>query len=1389
MPIDPDLLAIAYQTEEIAQVQVDPELMAIANATGMEEADKASAVDLQKEQMYKFAQRELEGAPSAYLRTATRKIGATVAGLGARVLGYEETADKLHRLAGAYTQAHSEKVERELPWGVSHVMKAGTEITAQAPVVAGTLMTGAGAAGLIAQASVTTADAAYTEAKDAGKSKREAAYHATAVGLIEGGATAAFQAVGLGGVEKVLGKGGSKAATAGVKGTMKRLGITIATELPEEVSINFAQSFVLWYDRVDPGAMNPERLKSSTADVILQTILTAGAYSAPSLAAGGITTGQQEKIATKVAAKRAKITEIASEGRAPTRSEWTELGFSKWTARDAGQRQAMVEDMAAVVQEQDAAAEPVIDAEVVPQEEGPAVQVDPELLAIAQEAPRVAGIEPDAAQVEQQGLAAEDTTQQQAAPVEAVSGLLEGEAMTDALGEQVAPQEEVTGIHKKIAEEIRAGLDLPGLEGQAPQTQVQWLGKAGNRMRSDPRWIGATIRDVIATPRNLTAEEAAGFNLELAKLNNEINTQAEKTNSDDPVEAAIAESRSDDAIAQVDALLTAAASAGTEWGRAGVAMQMVLREDFSIGRLSHLEKTAKGAPLTVEEEGELRQLARRNAELEAQAEIVRKDAQELIDLRELTKAIGKAKGKAPTKRKVAAKKRAKESTETFRAATKNLMQFGSPDVKAFLKGESGAMKIPAEIIDACVEVVKSHVDLGVVTFAEFWANAKPDVGMFEDAKESFSEAWNQVGVEVDPIKVDDVSAIRNHASRMIEAVVRGGETDLGQVVADVQVEMQKVCEGFTKRQTTDAITRQGPYTVTKQQASKARLDLAEVKKQLRLQGKLDAIEEGKDPSAREAGKPVAKSAEEVSLRNQIASAEAASPVVRRRRANQKEKAYLRQLEQALENARDTLANVGSEKVAAKPEAERSEEARHLQFEIAQVRQEIEGRRAQHKRNQRSRGRKAFDATVETVNLARTIVTCVDLPLLRQGMFGMAAHPIKTGTAAVKIVPTGIIGVLAGRGWKKGLTAERAYTHAEDIKARGNYQQAKRTGLVITEVAGGVSKQEEVYVGHILKKFEGTEGILGWLAEPLARSERAYTMILNEIRMDAFDNMAATLGKDGTVTDAQAKVISNFANITSGRGSLWVFENSAVGMAMTFFAPRYVTSRFQLSLIEPVKLATGVGHEEGTRALLIKEYGRAAAGLASFLSAIALFVGAFGDEEDYFSIETDPRSTDFLKTKIGNRRLDLFAGLSQTLVLIARVAWNIKTTAKGKRVDLFRPDYAGDSAFDVVADHGRSKLAPWLSTTIDYKTGENIVGQDVSLLGRGEDEQSALLSLFVPFTFGDIKDVWGEKGTPVNALSTTLALLGMSLQTYDVESKQKGVVPNPFWGQDEADWEE
>lgn len=433
----------------------------------------------------------------------------------------------------------------------------------------------------------------------------------------------------------------------------------------------------------------------------------------------------------------------------------------------------------------------------------------------------------------------------------------------------------------------------------------------------------------------------------------------------------------------------------------------------------------------------------------------------------------------------------------------------------------------------------------------------------------------------------------------------------------------------------------------------------------------------------------------------------------------------------------------------------TKESAHLSYEATKAKVEWQKKLIQERLKQRPVHKKVFGAIGETLNTARVLMTTGELSaVLRQGGFGVLGSPFR----AAKAFPAM---------FKALISEERMHKVNMEIASRPNYPLYVRSKLFLAEHGHSLSKMEEAYmnswledpVPQFIKKHYPKTAAGIQKVNPVAATQRAFSTFLNKLRADSFDVLAERLvRRKEELTPERAETISNFINITTGRGTVGRAENfklaesALVGMNKLFFAPRWVLSRFQTITGQPLRRSAFKDRDLATTRVIAEEY-------ASYLAGLAVIYGLW--KMNGGEIGTDPKSTDFGKLIVGNQRIDLMSGLQQATVFLVREITGEKTTRKGKTVPIIgeKIPFGGDDAWDVGMNFLRTKLAPIPSSTVDLRVGKDVAGRKVTL----ESEAKELTS---PLTYQDIYKAMRDQDVPEGTAMMLLAIFGASVTTQD-----------------------
>ncbi|NQT14143.1 MAG: hypothetical protein HQ582_15420, partial [Planctomycetes bacterium] len=428
-----------------------------------------------------------------------------------------------------------------------------------------------------------------------------------------------------------------------------------------------------------------------------------------------------------------------------------------------------------------------------------------------------------------------------------------------------------------------------------------------------------------------------------------------------------------------------------------------------------------------------------------------------------------------------------------------------------------------------------------------------------------------------------------------------------------------------------------------------------------------------------------------------------------------------------------------------------EAIREKKVEISAVKREALREISRIKRAQRPQIQKVAEIVPEALNASRAILTSFDLSaVLRQGGVLSAAHPVLSKDAIEPML----------RAFASEHGQETATVMISELPTAELAQQA---GLEITTDEASLEAMEEAYMSRLAGKIPG-----------VSHSARAYMTFLNVQRATVFDALVEKLGRGGEVTLDEAKVLANWVNVASGRGNMGRAQGAAAALATVFFAPRYVLSRFQLILGQPLLTGMLKGQRAGrARYMIAQEYVRMATGYALFYGTFAMAAALLWDpdDEDKPTLTFDWRSADFGKLKFGETRIDPLAGHAQAMTLLGRLRSGETVNAQGKVTPLMGEErkYGGPSIAGTLGRFTRSKLSPAVGTGVDVLARENVVGEKVT-------PASGALDLVTPLIWEDVTEAMEAQGVAKGTAIGILAILGMSSQTYGERTEYQRAKP-------------
>jgi hypothetical protein len=908
-------------------------------------------------------------------------------------------------------------------------------------------------------------------------------------------------------------------------------------------------------------------------------------------------------------------------------------------------------------------------------------------------------------------------------------------------------QPKVYGVKKETIPEER-------LEDHVSKTEAEMI-QEGRTARE----TGEVDAEVLATALNIRPRTTSDvenmamldYRRELGgqwnKVYDELEVAREKGDTD---AIGIAETNLEAVESKQQSLEKAILESGTELGRSLYSKQLMVDEYGLQTQIRKYERENKGKiPKEIQQKFEEydRQLKKLNKQIQDYEERGKAATAEAA-LKEPPRRPRKQKIKPKGSFKSAFTKGAEGADAWLKDVDDQLKKFGQETLGVNLPVAVAQIGIKAartavkagkalsEVVDAAVNAVRN---------SDWYKNASAeDKAQAEGRMRGMFAGKGEVGA---PYMLNDKLRVPND---LIRQYVEEGVDNIGDLVKAIKEDYDI---DASERDVRDAVTGYGrEQRMTGKDISKK---IQSMKRLGRLISQLEDLEKGKRPVKRkvERAKPTEQ---EIKLRQRIKA-------LRQRLFPEdyqiSDEIRLERLKKRLKTQTEDYQKRIKEK-DFKPKEKREpvkmdDEALRLQMERNRVKLKFDTEVERAKNKNRTGRQKVVDTLIDLVNLPKALLATADFSApLRQGAVLLFSHP-KAGIKAF------------GEMFAHAFNPEIADLWLEELQASDEYVLMRQSKLYLAEPTARLSAKEEQFMSNIAHKIPFYRHIVG-------ASERAYVGYLNKIRSDVFIQGSAYLKSQGHTFQNNPKAFkawADFINNATGRGKLGMLESSASVLNGLMFAPRLVASRF--NLLNPVKYLKMPKHvrKMATRDMM------SFVGVSMSVLALASLAGA--------DVEWDPRSSDFLKIRIGNLRMDIFAGFQQPMRALSQFAsGRTKSTTTGVVSKIDPKEFPYKNRWSVLGRFVRGKLSPTPSLIHDIVAGQTMMGkklkwkdlpEDIRVTFKGltfqgwEKEPTTLkrgtIEMFAPLYLQDVVDVWKEEGIGRTALAATTAMFGVGVQHY------------------------
>lgn len=279
------------------------------------------------------------------------------------------------------------------------------------------------------------------------------------------------------------------------------------------------------------------------------------------------------------------------------------------------------------------------------------------------------------------------------------------------------------------------------------------------------------------------------------------------------------------------------------------------------------------------------------------------------------------------------------------------------------------------------------------------------------------------------------------------------------------------------------------------------------------------------------------------------------------------------------------------------------------------------------------------------------------------------------------------------------------------------------------------------------------------------SETAYQGFLYRMRADIADKYAEIARENHIdLTDKrQAQSIGTLVNSLTGRGDLGRAEGFGKAVNTIFFSPKMLKSSFDFLTAHQLQGLTRIGNSDVQVTPFVRK--QAAINLVKVVAGTAAIL-AVAKSLNPKSVETDPRSSDFGKIKIGDTRFDVTGGMDSLVTLAFRLQEQAtKSTYTGKITQTNTGKFGSKTGDDLIQDFLTNKLSPVASVINDVYIRHEDFNYKKPTLG-GE-----ISNFGVPLSITNTQELLSDPNSADVVLSIIADGLGINTNTYKPTAKK------------------
>ncbi len=297
----------------------------------------------------------------------------------------------------------------------------------------------------------------------------------------------------------------------------------------------------------------------------------------------------------------------------------------------------------------------------------------------------------------------------------------------------------------------------------------------------------------------------------------------------------------------------------------------------------------------------------------------------------------------------------------------------------------------------------------------------------------------------------------------------------------------------------------------------------------------------------------------------------------------------------------------------------------------------------------------------------------------------------------------------------------------------------------------IGKGEEAYPSSLPEKIPG-------LGRVFKASEVAYQGFLTRLRADVADAYVKLAEKQGVdLTDKfQAEAVGSLVNSLTGRGHAFIGKGGEI-INSTFFSPKSFQANLDFLTAHSMEKMSGFARKQAVINIL-----KVVGGTAGVLAiANAVRPG---------SVETDPRSADFGKIRVGDTRFDVSGGMSSLLTLAARIFTQSSKSSITNKVAPFGTKMGEQTGTDVLLSFLGNKLSPVAGLGRDVIRQQDSKGNPITLGGE-------IYDTFTPLPITNAIELMNSSDSKAEKIAAMVAdALGVATNTYSSANVKSAKIP-------------